>query len=246
MVTFGFTDAPYRATSTVSISIIFFMARGAKKAAAPALVLERAPHRKDGRSNTHRKSTKRGCLPTKCSIAAATMAFAMAMAEWCVPSRALKVPAHMLQSSFFEKDLLTTASASALLKLVKRMKDFPTNINDVQFYTTEREHIGEGTPLAPNESCTDPFKVPNANRSMCVLPGRIDVGRHYVLTGGVQAAREPFEWLVSRVQSFGRYTFDLSGFPEAAVLFSDPRFQRLAQSVCPADKQELDRACPGP
>jgi hypothetical protein len=36
-----------------------------------------------------------------------------------------------------------------------------------------------------------------------VLPGRIDVGRHYIRYGGVAALREKYEQIVSRVQSFG-------------------------------------------
>ena len=154
--------------------------------------------------------------------------------------RRLVVPQHMRQSAYFEEELLSPQTASALVKLLKRMKTFPTNINDVQFYATEHEHIGEGTPLGSDGKCSDPFKVPNANRSLCVLAGRIDVGRHYVLTGGLQGAREPFEWLVSRVQSFGRYMFDLREYPEVAHLFAEQRFVTLARRVCPEHKQVLD------
>ena len=120
-----------------------------------------------------------------------------------LPSRELNVAPHMRQKAFFEPGLLSATSGGRLVELLKRFKDYPTNVNDVQFYKTEHEHIGEGTPLAPNGTCTDPFKVPNSDRTLCVLAGRIDVGRHYILTGGLQGAREPFEYLVSRVQSFG-------------------------------------------
>ena len=146
----------------------------------------------------------------------------------------------MRQKAFFEPQLLSATSGGRLVELLKRFKDYPTNVNDVQFYKTDHEHIGEGTPLAPNGTCTDPFKVPNSDRTLCVLAGRIDVGRHYILTGGLQGAREPFEYLVSRVQSFGRYVFSIDEYPEAKGLFDDPRFLNLARSVCPAHKQHLD------
>ena len=167
-------------------------------------------------------------------------AFTAGLVPLLLPSRELDVPPHMLQTAYFEKELLSRSSASALFALLKRMKDFPTNINDVQFYKTTHEHIGEAIPLARNGTCADPFLVPNSDRTLCVLPGRIDVGRHYVLTGGLQGAREPFEWLVSRVQSFGRYLFDVTQYPEAAELFGDPKFLALARRVCPAHKQHLD------
>ena len=82
--------------------------------------------------------------------------------------------------------------------------------------------------------------VPNSNRSSCVLAGRIDIGRHYILTGGHAGLRESYDSLASRVQSFGRYMFNLSDYPAAAQLFNEPRFLALARNVCPRDKQHLD------
>ena len=43
--------------------------------------------------------------------------------------------------------------------------------------------------------------------SAAVLPGRIDIGRHFILTGGLLGLKESHEKLVSRVLSFGRYIF---------------------------------------
>lgn len=128
----------------------------------------------------------------------------------------------------------------ALIRLVKRLRDFPTNVNDVQFYKTEHEHVGEATVLKRNGTCSDPLFVPNTDRTLCVLAGRIDVGRHFILTGGLQGMRESVEDLTSRVQSFGRYHFDVSEHEEARALFDDPSFLALARRVCPVSKQHLD------
>ena len=219
------------------------MARGTKKAAAPSLVLEREPHRSNGRRAGGKRGRSKGGSSTRLwllvqlSIAIAVTA---SLVHSFLPSRELIIPPHMLQTAYFQEELLSRSSASDLLSLMKKMRDFPTNVNDVLFYKATHEHIGEAVPLARNGTCADPFLVPNSDRTLCVLPGRIDVGRHYVLTGGLQGAREPFEWLISRVQSFGRYMFDLTQYPEATRLFEDPKFHTLARRVCPADKQHLD------
>ena len=102
------------------------------------------------------------------------------------------------------------------------------------------EHIGEAQPVAADGSCADPFLLPNQEGTLCILPGRIDIGRHYILTGGPAGLREPYESLISRVQSFGRYVFSLDEYPEVAALFDAPRFVELARSICPAHKQHLD------
>ena len=40
--------------------------------------------------------------------------------------------------------------------------------------------------------CGHPYLTPSNNGTMCVLPGRIDVGRHLILTGGARGLREPY------------------------------------------------------
>ena len=49
---------------------------------------------------------------------------------------------------------------------------------DLKFYSTANEHIGEAVDAEPDGSCTHPFLVPNSARTQCVLPGRIDIGKH--------------------------------------------------------------------
>jgi hypothetical protein len=146
----------------------------------------------------------------------------------------------MLGTAYYEDGLLSEAQGEMLRDLLKRMKEYPSNTADVSFYKTLHEHVGEARPMVGGR-CTDPLMVPNQNRSECVLAGRIDIGRHFILSGGpTLGLRESYESLVSRVQSFGRYMFDLSQFPEVRDLFDQPNFLALARRVCPADKQYLD------
>ncbi|RYH32426.1 hypothetical protein EON65_00580 [archaeon] len=76
---------------------------------------------------------------------------------------------------------------------------------------------------------------------MCVFPTRIDIGRHFILTGGPDAIREPMEAMVSRVSSFARYLFNtVDYYPPVKRLFEQENFQRKAQEICPKDQQILD------
>jgi hypothetical protein len=73
--------------------------------------------------------------------------------------------------------------------------------------------------------CDHPFMVPNVNDTACVLAGRIDIARHYMLTGGPEALKEPYERAVSRLLSFGRYMWDPEKYPEVKALFDSDKFQ---------------------
>lgn len=175
-------------------------------------------------------------------------------------------PSHLLHHPIvYQENFIPLSIGTALLQRIKySLKDFPTNVNDLNFYRTKHEHIGEAIPISVDGSCAHPFLVPNSDRSLCVLPGRIDVGRHYILSGGVEGLKESYTSLVARVQSFGRYHFlshpnkqtspettdntsttkddDIygDGVPEAHTLFALPAFQTLAETVCPPDKRVLD------
>jgi hypothetical protein len=78
------------------------------------------------------------------------------------------------------------------------------------------------------------------DRKSCVLPSRIDVGRHYITTGGFEGLKENLDDLTSRILSFGRYMFNLTEFPTVEKLFASDSFQEAAKRVCPVDKQYLD------
>lgn len=158
--------------------------------------------------------------------------------------RAARIPPPHLQGHplIYERGLIPPELGEALLARVQQLSDFPTNVNDLTFYKTRHEHIGEAIPSV-NGSCAHPFLTPSSDRSLCVLPGRIDVGRAYVLSGGLEGLKESHATLVSRVQSFGRYHFmadPSSVFPEASQLFDLPQFRRLAAAVCPPHAQVLD------
>lgn len=162
------------------------------------------------------------------------------LAQWR-RQESLDIPAHLTgHPVIFEPGLLSEELAADLRAQVKEFRSFPTNVRDLNFYTTKHEHIGEAIPAEADGSCDHPFLVPNSNGSLCVIPGRLDIGRHYILTGGVDGLREEYQRLVSRLLSFGVYNFDLSKHQAVRRLFAEPKFQGLAKRICPPTAQFLD------
>ena len=155
--------------------------------------------------------------------------------------RRVDLPEHLLgHEAVYVPEMFNEEVAKELLRLAKEdMGEFPTNAADVLFYKTLHEHIGEGRPLV-NGSCPHPFLIPNRAGDLCVLAGRIDIGRHFILSGGYVGLKEWYEDAVTRLQSFGRYIFDLKNYPLVGQLFESEQFQQHAKTVCPKDKQVLD------
>jgi hypothetical protein len=158
------------------------------------------------------------------------------------------IPSHLLGHPLvYQKELIDVESGKELNILMRKMASdetgFPTNVAaDLKtgVGAVLHEHIGEAQKARADGSCAHPFLVPDRSRENCVLPQRVDVGRHFVMTGGPEAVREPYENMISRVSSFGRYMFNLTEYPVVESLFESDSFKAAAISVCPAGKQLLD------
>jgi hypothetical protein len=155
-----------------------------------------------------------------------------------------RLPEHLQGHPVFaQRDLISAPMGARLVDLVRRIgasDGYPTNTADTKFYETANEHVGEARPVNADGGCDHPYLIPNRNRTLCALAGRIDIGRHLILTGGARGLREKYEKIISRVQSFGAYHFDLSAYPVAEQLFQEDGFQNAAKRVCPSGKRHLD------
>ena len=153
------------------------------------------------------------------------------------------IPSHMLgHPAVYIPELFSTKVQNDLLALLVRKGKIPCNSADLNFYKTVHEDIGEIQPIGDDGACPHAMLVPNMNRTACILPGRIDVAKHYAMTGGFNGLKENLQSLFSRIQTFGVYIFDLEADENHVVkeLFSAANFQQAAKSVCPKDKQYLD------
>ena len=104
------------------------------------------------------------------------------------------IPQHLLKHPVLvEEGLISENTAQMLLKLIYKQRVFDNVLNaDLKSGAVKatHEHIGEATAKLPNGACAHPFLIPAVgNSTYCVLPGRVDVGRHFVKYGGPDATR---------------------------------------------------------
>jgi hypothetical protein len=156
-----------------------------------------------------------------------------------------QIPSHLLNHhAEWIPDFIPQEDFDALNGIIREMKDFPSNLDaDTKTggFTVRHEHIGEAEIINSDGTCSHPYLVPNLNRTLCILPQRVDVGRHFITYGGPNAIREPFDKMISRVSSFGRYMFQtVDRYPTMTKLFAQDNFQAAAKRVCPKDQQFLD------
>ena len=159
------------------------------------------------------------------------------------------IPKHLLSHPVIvEEGLISETTAQMLLGLIYKQQTFDNVINaDLKRGAVKAtyEHIGEATPQMQNGGCAHPFLTPAVgNNSECVLPGRVDVGRHFVQYGGPDAMREGHKSMVNRLSSFFRYHIGMQSLnelsPDIKGMFEDEKFKGAATAVCPKHKQFLD------
>ena len=152
---------------------------------------------------------------------------------------------HLTGHPVYEQDdLIPKDMRKRLLENVRDMKHFMSNVDTAKSsgVVATYDHIGEAIPINADGTCSHPYLFPNNDRTRCILPERVDVGRHFIMTGGLDGVKEPFDDLMDRVSSFARYTFnkDLVKYPIVKELFESEKFQTAAKSVCPADQTYVD------
>ena len=153
------------------------------------------------------------------------------------------LPAHLLGHPVaYFPSLLSAHTRAELMNLTRAIGELPGVSSAESSYSMTHEHIGEGLdhPASPDGTCSHPFLVPSSSGRACILPGRIDVGRHYIATGGFEGLKEQHAQLINRVQSFIKYIFNPLEHAVTARLFADEAFLSAARSVCPAHKPVLD------
>ncbi|CAK9051354.1 Uncharacterized protein SCF082_LOCUS28204, partial [Durusdinium trenchii] len=153
------------------------------------------------------------------------------------------IPEHLLgKPAVYVPQLFGNETQRALLDLLVERGEIPSNSADTSFYKTLHEHIGEAQPIEADGTCSHPYLMPNQDRTLCILPGRIDIARAFALTGGFNGIKENLSGLFSRLLSFGIYLFndDVENNEVIRSLFNSPEFVKAAKQVCPPNKQHLD------
>jgi hypothetical protein len=173
------------------------------------------------------------------------IAVAIVVAFYCETVTRVVVPEHLAHHTAFKHDnIVPETLAKELQQLIHELKEFPSIVSTPKGtgFKSKYEHVGEARAVNAKGECDHPLMVLNADRTLCMLADRVDIGRHYVLTGGLDGKKENVQDSVDRLSSFARYTFlnDLDHFPPAKTLFESKEFQSAAKRVCPANKTVLD------
>mmetsp|Transcript_1129 Transcript_1129/g.699 ORF Transcript_1129/g.699 Transcript_1129/m.699 type:complete len:436 (+) Transcript_1129:43-1350(+) len=156
------------------------------------------------------------------------------------------IPKHLTDyEAFAEDDLIPEEIARDLVLMMKNdFKDFFSNVDQAkaQGFTPTHEHIGEAQPILPDGTCAHPLLFPDMGKTSCILPQRIDIGKHYVLTGGLDGVKEKVSEGIDRLSSFARYTINdnIDKYPPVKKLFYSDKFQSAAKRVCPKNDSYLD------
>ena len=140
---------------------------------------------------------------------------------------------HTLHGIWSETEL------QALRKMVEDYKVVPSSTKD---QTSSVEEVAGEAQERVNGECRHPFLVPSTrNSSLCILPSRFDVGRHYVMTGGRKGFKEKYARVLSRILGFNKFILaqeDQQAFmqiPELKALFESQGYLSGAAAVCNLD-----------
>lgn len=135
---------------------------------------------------------------------------------------------------YYLDDVFANDTIKELYGLIEEHGTYRTAVDD---RTSSVQHIGEARPVGLDGNCPHPFLVKNfdapSNQTLCVLPQRIDVARHHLMTGGRGGYKEKYDRLVSRMLTFLSYHFE-EGVedPRMKPLFESKQYQEKAALVC--------------
>eukprot|EP01147_Barroeca_monosierra_P003795 gene3794-8373_t len=133
------------------------------------------------------------------------------------------------------QDIWTPEEQQQLADMVRTYGEIQSAVAD---QTPLTESIGESKPYDPIHGCTHPLMVPTRDGKQCAFAGRLDVGRHYIRTGGHNSLKEPYESLVSRLLSFAKFFIgkgpkDLSKeIPLFEKLFNNSEYKSAVETIC--------------
>lgn len=99
-----------------------------------------------------------------------------------------RLPQHATEEPYFLlKDLWSEDELSNLRQLLKDIRKFHTAAQDMT-----NDHYEVRVPMNPDGTCPHLYLVPDPDageKTVCILPGRIDMFRHYSKTGGKYGAK---------------------------------------------------------
>uniref|UniRef100_A0A914D543 Uncharacterized protein n=1 Tax=Acrobeloides nanus TaxID=290746 RepID=A0A914D543_9BILA len=105
-----------------------------------------------------------------------------------------EIPDHLLgHTARFHPEFISVELQKRLLKLIKETKVFPwdSDKSDIFFSRTYTD-IGEDIPIGSDGTCSNPYLIPNQDKSKCILEPWFAYTRHFLLYGGLDGLKENF------------------------------------------------------
>merc|ERR1719295_1709100 len=127
-------------------------------------------------------------------------------------------------------EFLSDEQHRTLMTLFEEMRDFPDAKQD--WTSTKWISVGEDYEPSPDGSCPQTYTILNTQTNRCQLPNRIDIGKHFVETGGYNGWKETYPKMLRRLHPFINYQFDASKRPEFKALFTAPAFEAAVREIC--------------
>ena len=110
--------------------------------------------------------------------------------------------------------------------------DFPAAKQD--WTSTEWISIGEEYEPTKDGKCPKAYTMLNKQTQKCQFPNRIDIGMHFIKTGGYNGWKESYSKMMQRLHPFINYQFDAYKRPEFVKLFEKNEFQQSVKHICGA------------
>ena len=127
-------------------------------------------------------------------------------------------------------DFLPESSIEKLQDLIKRERRFATAVEASM--ETGVQSMGEAVPVKLDGSCPDDMFAPDGKT--CAFGGRIDIFKHFAITGGFWGAKETVEKLFSSIFTFINYYPNLIEDPAIKELFAMPQYTEEINRICSA------------
>merc|ERR1719201_383809 len=164
----------------------------------------------------------------------------------------MRPPAKVSSKSHPAEVLSNVWSEEDLAKLMDHVKANGENGKSYKLAQSDNtplnENIGEAVPYTEGQPCPHLYLRPNRNRTQCQITGRLDVGRHYVQTGGYSGLRESHKSLLYRAQSYAKFFIKATRDGEQGLAEEDLPFEQEPSPALFQSKgyrKAVEHVCPG-
>ena len=130
-------------------------------------------------------------------------------------------------------DIISDEQHGKLKRLFENLDTIPLASADL---TNEvYPHFGEAINATKDHKCNKQYLMYSPKLDSCIFPGRLDVAKQYVITGGFNGWKERYNDIILRLLVFQNYQFKALSKDEFVELFNLPKFKNAVNNMCGKD-----------